>query len=179
MDELILQPDESLILQPGEGIGAGDEPLRIRVGLVEFASAGGSVQQQLLDSVAQCLRLAVPSGWQIRVEKHLRHLVDQLTSTPLVVIVPKDLSWNRTAKGRQHAVHEIDIVVAGFLDTDSTVALIDQWAEIFLDGGGSLDRADCMHAVTIDGAEAGFDADALTNTPSAFFGGLRLTFWSL
>ena len=32
MDELILQPNESIILQPGEGIAAGERPLRIRVG---------------------------------------------------------------------------------------------------------------------------------------------------
>ena len=34
MQELILKPDESFVLQPGEMIGAGSEPLRIRVGLV-------------------------------------------------------------------------------------------------------------------------------------------------
>jgi len=179
MQELIVQPEESIVLPPGESLRAGDEPLRIRFGLVSFASDNGSVQQQLLDSVARCMRLAVPAGWQIRVEKHLRQFVEQLTDTPLVVIFPKDLSWRRIAKGRQHAVHDIDIVVAGLLDTDSTVALIDQWAEMFLDGGGSIDRADCMNAVTIDGAEAGYSTEFLTNTPSAFVGGLRLTFWSL
>ena len=32
MDELILQPDESIILEPGEGIHAGEASLRIRFG---------------------------------------------------------------------------------------------------------------------------------------------------
>ena len=179
MQELILQPEDSIVLAPGESLGAGDEPLHIRVGLVEFASEGGSSQQQLLDSVAKCLWLAVPTGWQIRVVKHIRQPVEGLTDAPLIIVVPHDLSWKRTAKGRQHAVHEIDILVTGLLDTDSTVALIDQWAEMFLDGAGSLDRADCTNAETIDGAEAGYSEEQLTNTPSTFFGGLRLTFWSV
>ena len=32
MDELILQPDEQIILTPGEGLAAGTQSLRIRVG---------------------------------------------------------------------------------------------------------------------------------------------------
>ncbi|MCL2710280.1 MAG: hypothetical protein FWE95_05315 [Planctomycetaceae bacterium] len=36
MDELILQPDESLILDPGEGIRAGKRPLHIRVGCPNY-----------------------------------------------------------------------------------------------------------------------------------------------
>ena len=180
MQELILQPETSMVLEPGESLGAGDEPLHIRVGLVEFASTeGGSSQQQLLNSVAECLQHAVPTGWQIRVVKHIRQPVEGLTDAPLIIVVPHDLSWKRTAKGRQHAVHEIDTLVTGLLDTDSTVALIDQWVEMFLDGAGSLDRADCVDAATIDGAEAGFSEEQLTNTPSVFFGGLRLTFWSV
>jgi len=179
MQELILHPNTSIVLPPGESLGAGEEPLHIRVGLVEFASGDGSVQQQLLDSVAQCMRLAVPAGWQIKVVKHLRQPVEGLTDAPLILILPKDLSWKRTAKGRQHAVHEIDLLVTGLLDTDSTIALIDQWAEMFLDGAGSLDHADCIDAATIDGADAGYSEEQLTNTPSTFVGGLRLTFWSV
>ena len=35
MQDLILQPNDSIILQPGESIAAGDVPLRIRVGRPE------------------------------------------------------------------------------------------------------------------------------------------------
>jgi len=48
---------------------------------------------------------------------------------------------------------------------------------LFLDGGGPLDFAPCMDAVTLDEASAGYSVEALTNTPSMFIGGLRLTFW--
>ena len=34
MQELILRPNESIVLAPGDKIGAGEEPLRIRFGLV-------------------------------------------------------------------------------------------------------------------------------------------------
>jgi len=180
MEELILKPEESIILQPGERIGAGEQPLRIRFGLIEFASHNnGSTQHQLLASVAQCLRHAAPTHWQISIAAHVRQLSELLTDVPNVVVVPKDLSWKRTAKGRQYTAHEVDVLVVGLLDTDSTVAMIDQWAELFLDGGGEIEMATCMNADTIDQAEAGYDTDALTNTPSTFFGGLRLTFWEV
>jgi len=180
MQELILKPDEMIVLQPGEQIEAGDQPLRIRFGLIDFTiDENGSPQQQLLDCIAQYLHHAAPTHWQISVAKHVRQLAELLSDTPLVTVIPKNLSWKRTARGRQHAVHEVDILVVGLLDTDSTVAMIDQWAELFLDGGGSLNCATCMDAATIDQAEAGYDTDALTNTPSAFVGGLRLTFWEL
>lgn len=179
MDELILQPNESIVLQPGELTGAGSEPLRIRVGLVNFAADDeGSSQHKLQTAVAQCLRLAAPSDWRIETVKHFKQLAE-LLGEPLVAILPHKLEWKRTAKGRQYALHEIDIIVVGQLDTDSTVALLDQWAELFLDGGGEIDMATCMNAETLDGAEPGYDPDELTKTPSTFFGGLRLTFWEM
>ena len=52
MEDLILQPNDSIILQPGESITAGDVPLRIRVGQPnigknEFANAGEMIWHHL------------------------------------------------------------------------------------------------------------------------------------
>jgi hypothetical protein len=179
MDELIVQPNESIVLRPGEMLGAGAEPLRIRVGLVEFAANdGGSSQNQILTAVAQCLRSAAPTNWRIETVTHYRQLAE-LLGEPLVAVLPHKLEWKRTAKGRKYTLHEIDMIVVGSLDTDSTVNLLDQWAELFLDGGGSIEAATCMNADTLDNAEPGYDPDELTKTPSTFFGGLRLTFWEM
>ena len=46
MQELILQPNQSLVLSPGEGIGAGDEPLRIRYGEVNTADPNASANHE-------------------------------------------------------------------------------------------------------------------------------------
>ena len=176
MQELILKPEEGIILQPGERIEAGSEPLWIRFGLVNFAAEDGSAQHQLLESIAQVLKHAAPSDWQIEPVRHIRHLAE-LVGGARVTIIPNSLTRKRTAKKLQYAEHQIDIIVIGKLDTDSTVVLLDRWIELFLDGGGPLDYAPCMDAVTLDESSAGYSIEALTQTPSMFFGGLRLTFW--
>ena len=176
MEELILKPEEGVVLQPWEQIGAGSEPLWIRFGVLDFAVEEGSTQQKLLQCIAQYLQHAAPTGWQIESVKHLRQLAE-LVGDARVVIVPHALSRQRTAKGRQYAEHQIDVIVTGKLDTDSTVDLLDQWMELFLDGGGPLDCATCMNADTLDESSPGYSIEDLIQTPSMFFGGLRLTFW--
>jgi len=176
MQELILKPEEGIILAPGERIEAGGEPLWIRFGLVNFAVDGGSDQHQLLASIAQVLKHAAPSGWQIEAVTHIRHLAE-LVGDARVTVIPHSLVRKRTAKRLQYAEHQIDIIVVGKIDTDSTVALLDRWLELFLDRGGPLDIAKCMNAETLDESSAGYSVEELTKTPSMFFGGIRLTFW--
>jgi hypothetical protein len=50
---------------------------------------------------------------------------------------------------------------------------------LFLDGGGPLDCAACMNVAMLEEAEAGYSIEALTQTPSIFLGGLKLTFWEI
>jgi hypothetical protein len=176
MQELILKPKEGIILQLGERIEAVDEPLWIRFGLIDFAVEEGSAQHQLLNCIAHAMKHAVPTGWKIEAVRHHRHLAE-LIDDAHVLIIPHAFTRKRTAKRRQYAEHQIDIIVCGKLDTDSTVARVDRWMEMFLDGGGPLDCATCMNAETLDVASAGYSVEALIQTPSIFFGGLRLTLW--
>jgi len=52
MEELILKPEESIILQPGERIGAGEQPLRIRFGRVnEGTNAFKNIELMLWETM--------------------------------------------------------------------------------------------------------------------------------
>ncbi|GHT30660.1 hypothetical protein FACS1894214_0930 [Planctomycetales bacterium] len=173
---IILTPDESLVINPGEELKpSGDEPLRITFGLLHFPLSGGGQQEQVLNAVKEYLRYAVPNGWTVETAKHLR--INAENTAVLVQIVPNKIVWKRSAKGRQYTEHEINVVLTGMLETDFAVALLNEWAKLFLDGGGPFDDIPCMGAETLLEAEAGYDADALTDTPSRYYGGLRLTFW--
>jgi hypothetical protein len=139
-----------------------------------------SLQLLLSQSIENVLKDAVPDGWTVQAGKHFRLLVDSVDNRekPFVAIIPSRIAWKRTARGRLHTEHEINLIVTGReLDVDATVKLIDSWARLFLDEGGPVDDFPCMEAVTLDEAEAGYDIDELTKTPSQFFGGLKLTFW--
>ena len=105
-------------------------------------------------------------------------MLTQQVGDAFVAIFPTRREPKRTARRAQCTEHDIDIVVTGRLDTDSTVAIIERWEALFLDGGGPLEHA-CMETTMLDGSEAGYNLEALTQTPSMFFGGLRLTFWEL
>ncbi|MCL2745398.1 MAG: hypothetical protein FWE67_16280 [Planctomycetaceae bacterium] len=177
MEEIIvLTPEESLLIMPGEELKpGGDIPLRIMFGLVKFPLNGDSAQEEILNAVSEYLRYAVPVGWNVISAKHLR--IEAENTEPLVQVVPGTISWQRTTKAKQKTVHAINVVVSGFIETDFAVALLGKWAELFLDSGGPFDDFPCMGAETITEAEAGFDVDALTDTPSRYYGGLRLTFW--
>jgi hypothetical protein len=48
MEELIITPNESIVLDPGEGILAGDSPLRIRFGTPNFGANSFSNSEEML-----------------------------------------------------------------------------------------------------------------------------------
>ena len=177
-EELILQPEQKIILSSGEQLAAGNQPLWIRYGLIDFSVKDGSTQQQIQNAVARHMKYAAPTNWRIETVKHARQQA-QHTEGALVLIVPSALTWKRTSRGKPYVEHQIDIIVLGKgkIDTDNTVALIDRWAKLFLVGGGLLEKATCMNADTFEQAPAGYSLNALTDTPSMFIGGLRLTFW--
>ena len=173
--KLRLTPGETIILTPGEMMTPASEPMMITFGMPDFNATGRSAQEQILASIVKCLLCAIPAAWQIEVVKHFRKFAEQIDK-PIVRVIPQEITWKRTAKGRQYREHVVDILLLGKLETDSTVQLLDQWAELFLDGGGPLEHA-CMNVTTLDIAEAGYSVEALTNTPSLYIGGLQLTFW--
>ena len=174
---LQLQPGEELRLLPGEQLLPHSEPFVICFGQPDFSASGKSEQERITASIVRCLRCAIPSNWHVEGVKFFRRMAERI-NTPIVSVIPARIEWKRTAKCRQYREHTVDIVVTGQLDADHAIHIIDQWAELFLDGGGPLEHA-CMSAETLDIAEAGYSIDALSGTPSAFVGGLQLTFWEL
>ena len=136
-------------------------------------------QQLLLASTAQLLRDLLPSAytieWYIESIRRFRKIAEG--EGTVVLVMPKKLEWTRQSKGTIITIHEIDIAMTGDIDVEAAVDILGDWAHYFLEDAGPLEDFPCMAAATLNGAEAGFDPDELTNTPSKFFGGLRLTFW--
>jgi len=149
--------------------------MAVPFGLLHFPFTTEGQQEQILNAVKEYLQYAVPDGWQVITAKHLRINVENIET--LVQIVPNRIAWRRSAKGQQRAEHEINVILTGRIETDFAVSLLGEWARLFLDSGGPFDDIPCMGAETLTEAEAGYDADALTDTPRRYYGGLRLTFW--
>ena len=155
--KLQLTPGETMLLAPGEKITALSEPIKICFGMPDFTAAGRSSQEQLLSSVVKCLLCAIPSAWRIEAVKYNRRHAEQIDQ-PIVNVIANAIAWKRTSKGRQYREHVIDVLLIGRLETERTVWLLDQWAELFLDGGGPLEHA-CMSATPFDIAEAGYSVE--------------------
>ena len=175
--KILLTPGESIRLAIGEKVTPSNEPIKICFGEPDFTASGRSSQEQILASIVKCLSCAIPSAWKIEVVPFEKHRVEQIDQ-PFINIIAKSIEWKRSAKGRQYREHLIDVLLIGKLETNSTVWLLDQWAELFLDAGGPLEHA-CMRVAPLDIAEAGYSVEALTDTPSTYVGGLQLTFWEL
>ena len=140
-----------------------------------------SKQQKILDAVAAHIRAVVPNEWEVVAGCSLRLLSENVGN--IVVVAPDGIEWKRTAKGRVFAEHRINVVFRRRIDAeafDECLMMLDTLARWYLlsDADFPFDEFPCMGAETIDGAEAGFDPDELTGTPTTFHGGLRLTFWS-
>ena len=135
-----------------------------------------SQQQRILEEVAEYIRSVHCDGFDVRTAKHVRLLAE--CDEPTIAVVPTRISWGRKAKGRVATDHEIDVVFIARSEAvadDETIDTLDKLARAFL-GEEPPINWECLGAVTIDEADAGFDPEELTSSPANFYGGIRLTF---
>lgn len=116
--------------------------------------------------------LPVGKGYRIRYDTERLGAVS-------VMIVPHRIGWTRLNRSRVKSEHRIDVILYGRIEEEEKTGLFEEELErlaAWLLLAYRIQNTPCVGVETIDGAEAGYDRDAINETPMCFFGGIRATF---
>lgn len=95
--------------------------------------------------------------------------------------IPGPIEFERASRSSVKRIISIDVVALGKLrheqDVDIFQKAFSRLASIFLIVN-PFESASCLNASTVDGADGMYDREELESTPTVYYGGIRLAFWT-